>query len=454
MRYFLFLSLVAAACSSPGNPQQGDDQQPDAAIGHPDAPPIPPDAPPVLGTACPTSLHEVGRITGANLHIDDRGFYGPTYKQGLYTRDADGDGKADIISVEYVSGTVGAYHYQIRIFPQTATGFGAPITSAITFPGYGPGFNTIADVNGDHLADIIFEYQSESPNRHEYLYVATQGANHTFTLQPSVNVSACGSSSDERMFGFAVADVDKDGKDDVLTTVSYGGLGAAPAGVTLLKGGTSGLGSAQCMVSASVTTHPGFPAALVTAEAFWADDFDGDGNLDLVAAISSKLHLFRSTGASTYEAVAGEATQPTWRVTMTDHVGGRSKQDLVNADIHATDTTINRFTVGSTGVVAQLLATLPQGDTGGGYGIVRGVVAGDFNGDGLTDVFEVGNNGYSNGGSSPGTFALTCDRGSRADMSTGAVDAVSGLRAIDLDGNGTTEIAAINGSDVVIYAVQ
>ena len=49
-------------------------------------------------------------------------------------------------------------------------------------------------------------------------------------------------------------------------------------------------------------------------------------------------------------------------------------------------------------------------------GELRGVGAGDFNGDGLTDVFEVGNNGYSNGGSSPGTFALTCDRGSRADM--------------------------------------
>lgn len=443
MRLVSMISVFAIGCSSSGTPQQqGDDQPaPDASTPHPDAA-VPADAAPVLGNACPSSLHEVGRITGANLHIDDRGFYGSTYKQGLFTRDADGDGKADILAVEYVSGTVGAYHYQIRLFTQTATGFAAPITSAVTFPGYGPGFNTVADINGDHRLDVIFEYESESPNRHEYLYVATQNADHTFTLQSSVNVSSCKSSSDERLFGFALADVDQDGKTDVLATVSYDGLGAAPAGLTLLKGGTTGLGPAQCMASATIT-KPGFPSALITADALWADDFDGDGNTDLVAAISNKLTLFKATGPSAYTAVAGTASEPTWRWTATNHVTGRTTQDIVNADIKSTGTTINRFTVDSAGVTAHQVAMLSESDSAG-YGNVGGVAAGDMNGDGLTDVFEAGNTG---------TFALTCDRGSRWDQTSGTI-AASELRAMDLDGDGKTEIAAIDGVDVVIYAVQ
>ena len=438
MRLLAITSLLAA-CSSPSGTETPIDASAADSAKSPDA--AMPDGPAVAGAPCPTGLTEVARIAGAQLVPDDRGFYGATYKQGLYTRDADGDGKADIVSVEYSSGTVGNYIYKIRVFLRTATGFAAPVSSTVNFPGYGPTSNAVGDFNGDHRLDVVFEWESESPSRHSYVYVALQNADHTFTLKPSVNLSACKSSSDERRFGFSILDVDRDGLDDLLATVSYQGLGAPAEGLTLLRGTATGLGSASCKSSATVSM-PGFPAALGTADGFYTADFDQDGDLDLVSvSAQSQMQLYENTAASTFTAVAGTAVEPSWRVTFA------TKYGLVNADIKDDHTDLHRYRVSHVAGIGASEAAGTFAVPSRQYGNLRGVVASDFNGDGLVDVLA---------GGDPGTTAsLMCDRTARWDPGSGALpQAAHHLRAIDFDGDGTSELLANEGTDAVIYAVH
>lgn len=434
--------------------QMGDDQpQPDSSTPMPDAAEPPIDAP-VEGVACTTNAVEVGRITGASIHPSDPSFYGRSYKQGIYTRDADHDGKADVMLFEYNSASGTTYNYQIRLWLQTATGFAAPITTNFTVPQYGAESNAVGDFNGDGLLDVIFTYSTETPQRSPFVYVATQQANHTFSVGARIDVSACMSSTDERLFGFAITDLDRDGKDDVMTTVSYGGLGASPLGLTLLKGGASGLGSGTCIQSSTVNTI-GVPAELYKAQELRAGDFDGDGKDDLVASIADKYQLFRSTGPSAYAVVNGTWARPTWRVTFTNAIAGRMRNDLVNADIGSgstTNTKINRLAIDPmTGVKGALVATLNQSDTDGSYGNIRGVVSGDLNGDGLTDVLVAG----SQGSTTTPTFSMTCDRTARWDNVNGSFPTnLDYLRAIDIDGDQRTEVLGSNGTDLIIYAIR
>jgi FG-GAP-like repeat len=447
------LLVFLAACGGSGSMQHGDDAPPVDASDV-DAPDVPPDAPPLLGSACTNQAVEVARIPAAALDPDDRSFYGTGYKQGLWTRDADNDGKADVLVFEHLTSQATGYQYRIRLFPRTATGFAAPVVSTFIVPQYGAEGNFVGDVNGDKLLDVIFTYSTETPQRSPFVYVALQQANKTFTVGARIDVSACNSSMDERLFGFAIVDIDRDGKDDVLTTVSYGGLGAAPAGLTLLRGTTTGLVAGTC-IAASGTTTNGIPNALYRAEVFFAGDFDGDGYGDLVASVADKLKLYKSTGASTFTPIGGEVAEPTWRVTYGNVVAGRPQQDLVNADIKSNITNVNRIVIDpTTGLGAAPSTTLPEADTNGSYGNIRGIVVGDLNGDKRTDVLAVGSQGSNT--TTRSTFSVTCDRNAKWEQTGGSfgTSSVRDLRGIDYDGDGRTEVLAPTATDAVVYKIQ
>ena len=162
----------------------------------------------------------------------------------------------------------------------------------------------------------------------------------------------------------------------------------------------------------------------------------------MISCPQDQLQFFSGTAASTFVGVPGTAARPPWRVTYATPKG------LVNADIHATGTDINRLTVGAAGVTKQAVAHLPE--AGDGAGNLNGVVVGDINGDGQMDVFVVGNHS-----SAPNAFAATCDRGSAWPVVNGSFgSSVRDLRPIDVDGDGRTEILANQGADLVIYKVQ
>lgn len=416
--------------------QMGDDAPtPDAASVD-----APPDAVPIAGKACTTSVVEAARITGANLT--------PSLN-GLFARDADNDGKPDILVFEFVSSTTTDYTYRIRLFRQSATGFLAPTSSDIVIPRFGPTRVTVGDFNGDQRLDLAYVYSTETPQRSPFVYLALQQANNTFVAGARIDVSACKSGTDERLFGLAVMDFDRDGKDDLLTTVSYGGLGAAPEGLTLLKGTATGLGSGTCIASATVST-PGIPN-VHQAEQLFVGDYDGDGDKDLVANVFDKGRLFYSTAASTFVATPGDAAIPFTGQTHSNVLKTRMQQDLIHADVRTAGTEVRRYTLDPTaGIKMSVVAMLPEKDESGSL-IFRGIVAGDLNGDGLSDTLVVGRQQNA----TVNTFAMTCDRTAKWDVATGTFPGtVNSLRAIDIDGDGRTEVLAIAGADAVIYRIQ
>jgi hypothetical protein len=433
--------VVLSACGSPSN----HDVDPDAGSDAPDAAiVIPPDAAlPVLGTTCPSHLNEVKRITMAADAY-------PYAVNNVLIGKFDNNTSDDIVLLETEYDTTNQRTLlRFKTFLTSDTGFAAPVVSNAVFPQYGPEQVLLGDFNGDHLMDILIAYtDSEESSRVSYVYVATQQADHTFVLGAAISVSACKSSSDERYFALGVLDVDRDGKDDLLATVSYDGLGAAPAGVSWLHGGASGLGQATCARSATLQ-NPGFPPQMITAERFRIADFDGDGTKDIAALYDSTIILFRNIAASTFVTAGQPAALDSSIRIATDPVN----HGLIGLDVDTTSSTATRYETDATGFTKSTIGTFAtEGAPEGNYDAIRGFAVGDFNGDGFTDVLEVGNHNYSS--STPGvvSFGIACDRSAHWDVAGGAfADGIYDAQPIGF--SGSTDLVVEDGYDLVVYSI-
>jgi hypothetical protein len=431
------------ACGSPAHDDPDASTPGDAASS--DAPVVPPDAPaPLLGTTCPSKLTEVTRIANA--------WDTSTYSvHDVLVGKLDNNATSDIVLVEDAYDSANSRtKLRFRVFLSDGTAFAAPVTSDAVFPQYGPEQVLLGDFNGDHLADILISYtDSESSSRVSYVYVATQQADHTFVMGSAHDVSACKSSSDERYFALGVLDVDRDGKDDLLTTVSYDGLGAEPAGLSLLKGSASGLGGATCARS-TTTTNAGFPAQLVTAERFRVGDFDGDGKPDVIAMDSHQMTLFRNTAASTFASAPNAVPYDDGIHYATDGVNG----GVIGLDVKSSGATAKRFAASANGIAASPIATFAsEGAPLGNYDAIRGFAVADFNGDGLTDVIAVGNHDYSDNFPDPVSFGIACDRSARWYVAGGGFPkGIYKLAAVDLAGR--TDVVVQSDYDLVVYRID
>lgn len=403
------------------------------------------------GSECPTSAVELLRIADANIFSDT---LGPGFSSsGLYARDLDGDGDSDLLAFEEVAFSPTPATYRTRMFRfDAATGtFGPEIRTTLQLPRYGVPFERLGDVDGDGRLDLVLGYTTPLP-RTPYVAVARQAADGTFALQPFlIDVSPCGDGNDQRLKAFSVLDVNHDGMADVLATVSIGGLSADPSGLSLAKGTPSGLANATCVASATVAT-PGFPAELARAISFHTGDFDGDGARDLIWADYTNMQLFVSRGSPDFRALPAVAPRPL-HLTV-DRIAGRAQAALLGVSVGGTTTELSRYPIDAqSGIAAAVpLATLPTGHAPNPATVLHGFATGDFNGDHLTDVIEIG---YRTGVRGPTPFSITCDRATTWQLGQGELPTATRiLRSIDIDNDGRSEVVARVGLDVVVFRLQ
>jgi len=325
--------------------------------------------------------------------------------------DLDGDGKMDLVVANTQSNIVILHGDGTGAFPSS--------TAGPTGPNIDSTYVTIADLNGDGRPDII----TTDLNGSGYFLPGTvqvylQNANGTFAAPVGYGVQG-------EPVGAMVADFNGDGKPDIAAVNSYSNSVSVLLGV-----GDGTFGSAS-----NFTANYG-PNFLAVA------DFNGDGKPDIATANYNTwdmtIFLNNSDCATNSCARFGPATSFT---------AGNGPGSVVAADFNR-DGKLD-VAVGDTGAsnVAVLL-----GDGAGGFGtaknttVASGVLAlavADFNGDGIPDVAAVNTNADSVSivlGNGDGTFATHHDFGVGTSPSR-----PRGIVVGDFNGDGKPDLAVTCG---------
>jgi hypothetical protein len=341
----------------------------------------------VVGNECASSGCPDGAGVGVLLGDGDGTFQaavtyrsggssGPFWPVSIAIADVNGDHTPDLVVANGGSNTVGVL---------LGSGDGT-FQPAVTY-GSGEFFPvsvTVADLNDDGKPDIVVANECGPVTCDGWVDVLLGNGDGTF--QPAVTYSSGGTYAK----AVAVADVNRDGKPDLL--VSGGTTGAV--GVLL------GNGNGTFQPAKTYLTDGRYPDSLAVA------DVNGDGTLDLVAANSwsGTVAVLLGNGDGTFQAAvtysSGEnAVVQISSVAVAD-VNGDGHPDLLL-------TTESVGANGNNGGAVSLL--LGNGDgtfqaaveyPSGGYQTL-GVAAADVNGDGRPDVLlanSCSSNGYNCGG--------------------------------------------------------
>ncbi len=292
------------------------------------------------------------------------------YVDALAVADLNGDGKPDVVVVNYLSSSV-----QVMLGNGDGT-----FQPAVTYDSGGIwGLSVaIADVNGDGKPDLIVG-NAAGPNVSD-LAVSVLLGNGDGTFQPAVAYDSGGST----VSSIAVADVNGDGKPDLVVVAQCGGGNCAnPGTINVLLG--NGDGTFQRPVPYGSGGQ--VPRSVAVA------DVNGDGKPDLVIANPSTVGVLMGNGDGTFKpAVTYDSGGGPVSIAVAD-VNGDGKPDVVVA-IECGDSNCD-------GLVGVLLG---NGDgsfqaavtfASGGYYASWAAVA-DVNGDGEPDLI-VANQSYALG---------------------------------------------------------
>ena len=299
--------------------------------------------------------------------------------------DLNGDGKIDLVTANNASNNISILQNATTApGPIIASSFGASQAYAV---GTGPTSVAIADLDGDGMLDLI---------------VANQGGNNISVLLNTTVSSAISFAAAQNFtlgtgtapYGVVAADIDSDGKLDLITANS------GTNNVSVLRNITSGPGA---ITAGSFATPVSFSVGAGTAPYSVAvGDLNSDGKLDIVSVNNSgnSVSVLRNTTAGTtvsfgaFQSIAVGAFPV--GLALGD-INSDGMLDIMASDYGSATTTGNGTTVSvllntSTTTTAITMAARTTVSVGLGP---NSVALGDLDGDGDLD-FVTANQGGSN----------------------------------------------------------
>lgn len=208
-------------------------------------------------------------------------FAGGTGTFGLATGDLNGDGKKEIVITNFNAGSSSS----ISVFPNTSTDssitFGAKFDSAV---GNGSTSVAIRDINNDGKADII----AISGNSSLIHYFLNTGSNGNFGFAPGKTINLIPFRADY----LNIADINGDGKADIITTFSNNGS----SGLRILQN-TSDSTNLSFNIAKNYTIGTALPLKAITA------DIDVDGKPDFAFGFSGSANIYLYKNTSTIDSI-------------------------------------------------------------------------------------------------------------------------------------------------------
>ena len=330
--------------------------------------------------------------------------------------DLDGDGIPDVLSVSLTDNKVAWYR-------NNGDGTFGP-QQVISTASLAPSAVAAADLDGDGKLDVITG--SELPFPHGTLAWHRNLGGGVFGPQQVISTDYAFITS------IAVADLDGDGKPDILCTSLFDNqiawhknLGGGAFGpnqvIGVLSGSTAAIGPYQAVIA----------------------DLDGDGKPDIISASSTdnKIAWYRNNGDGTFGVQQVISTSPTRASTVAAaDFDGDGRIDVICGA--ANENTVSYFRNNGNGTFGPRV--ILSSDARG----VFSVIAADLNGDGAPDVVSASLSAgkiawHENLGD--GTF------GPEQIISTNASGAVS-VAAADLNGDGTVDVVSASQSDSKVAA--
>ncbi len=355
--------------------------------------------------------------------------------------DLDGDGKPDLIVANDYNNTISLYRNISADHTLTAASFAPPVDLATPAGSYSPYGLAVADIDGDGKLDIIVTDYSGPNVVSVYRNTCSPGDISTNAFATRVDF-ATGSQPQ----GVTVGDIDGDGRPDILVANTGDGT------VSILRNtGTVGDLTANSFASkVDIATGGGCDNVTV-------GDLDGDGIPDVVTANSddgtvSLLHNSSSPGHIVFDAKADFATvgDPI-HVKLVD-LDGDGKLDLAVACYLPNTFCVFRNTSLAGSLTTNSLAPRIDYELGG-----RGhtTAVGDLNGNGKPDLaiaMELDSliSIFQNT-SSPGDITSS-SLAERVDLPTGWN--AWGVAVGDLDGDGRPDVVFANSYDNNISIYQ
>ncbi|WP_263376057.1 FG-GAP-like repeat-containing protein [Granulicella aggregans] len=319
--------------------------------------------------------------SSAITHVDTSAL--DTYVSYIAAADLNGDGKADLVGLDYVDNDFlvwisnGDGTFKSPVIYNVSTTSGAEL--------YNGGGLVVGDVNGDSVPDIVVLTTSQNYTAAINDYLST------FTVQSYINrgdssFSSPQTESDSQVPGAAfpqqgegliLADMNGDGNLDLAIEVTNQS-GAELTGLVIANGDGTGAFSNATYTAATVSSF-----SLVTSN-FSVADLNGDGSPDVLFNVGDgNVYVSFNDGKENFSGPkVAVPLQPSRYAFALADLNGDGKPDIVTYD----DGAISLYPGNGDGTFSSTASSRVVGASQRPYNLPT---IADFNGDGLPDVLDI-----------------------------------------------------------------